>query len=310
MLKVAVVGVGSLGRHHARILASIAEVKLVGVADIDRDRGRAVAAEYQTSFFPDYRELVKEVDCACVATPTVTHHEVGAAFLDAGRPVLMEKPIAATPAEGEDLVARAHRAGALLQVGHIERFNPAMLAVKPLIAKPRFFEVHRLGMFTGRSLDVDVVSDLMIHDLDLVLWLTGSPVTEIRAAGAPVLTDKIDLANVRLEFANGAVANLTASRVSQQKMRKFRFFQSGRYVSVDLGNQRVCVCEVRQAANPQGREIATREVAVSSGEPLRNEIEDFVRCVQKGERPACTGEDGLAALKVVGRILDVIKIPY
>lgn len=306
-IRAAVVGVGSLGRHHARILASLEGVRLVGVTDSDPTRGLDVAREYGTTFFPCLEELVEKVDCASIVVPTTAHHAVCLPFLEAGKHLLVEKPIASSREDAADLVERAGKADVVLQVGHLERFNPAFLAVRPLISNPRFFEAHRLGVFVPRCLDVDVVMDLMIHDIDMVLSLVGKPVRAIHAVGIPILSDKVDIANVRLEFEGGAVANLTASRVSTEKVRKLRFFQPDDYISLDLGRQEVSVFSLRPADTPLGKEIVSRNILVEQGEPLRNELESFLSCVREGRRPLCAGEDGLAALEVAERILSSIQ---
>lgn len=307
MIRAAAVGVGSLGRHHARILASTPGVVLVGVSDISPEQGRSIAKEYGTAYYDDPAGLIPLVDCVSVAVTTSNHYEVCRKFLEAGRHTLVEKPLASSLEEGRALVELARSTGTLLQVGHLERFNPAFLAVKPMIKQPKFFEAHRLSVFVPRSLDVDVVLDLMIHDIDLVLSLTGSPVKEIRAAGIPILTDKIDIANVRLEFEDGSVANLTASRVSVEKIRKIRFFQRDDYISLDLARQTVSVYSLHAADTPLGREIISRNILVEQGEPLRNEINDFLDCVKTGRRPACAGQDGLAALAVAHQILAALE---
>jgi len=303
MLKAGVVGVGSLGQHHARIFASLSDVKLVGIADSNRERGEEIARKYKTDYFTEMDALIEAVDCASVAVPTVDHHRVCAAFLDAGRHVLVEKPIAASPAEARDLIDRARRNGRVLQVGHLERCNPAFLAVQRFITTPKFFETHRLGIFVPRSLDIDVVMDLMIHDLDLILSMSKSDIRDIRAVGIPILTDKIDIANVRLEFETGEVANLTASRVSSEKVRKFRFFQPNDYISLDFRNQSANVYSLCTADTEFGKEIISRNIIVENGEPLRNEIESFVTSIIRSTPVVCTGEDGLRALEVAHRII-------
>ncbi|MBN2430392.1 MAG: Gfo/Idh/MocA family oxidoreductase [Acidobacteria bacterium] len=303
MLKAGVVGVGSLGQHHARIFASLSDVKLVGISDSNQERGEEIARRYKTDYFPALESLIEAVDCASVAVPTIDHHRVCAAFLDAGRHVLVEKPIAASPAEARDLITRARRNGRVLQVGHLERCNPAFLAVQRFITTPKFFETHRLGIFVPRSLDIDVVMDLMIHDLDLVLSLSKAEIRDIRAVGIPILTDKIDIANVRLEFESGEVANLTASRVSSEKVRKFRFFQPNDYISLDFRNQSANVYSLCTADTEFGKEIISRNIVVESGEPLRNEIESFVTSITQDTPVVCTGEDGLRALEVAHRII-------
>jgi predicted dehydrogenase len=303
MLKAGVVGVGSLGQHHARIFASLSDVNLVGIADVNRQRGEEIALKYKTEFYPSWESLIEEVDCVSVAVPTVDHHKVCAAFLDAGRHVLVEKPIAASPGEAQDLIERARRTGSVLQVGHLERCNPAFLTVRKFITTPKFFEAHRLGIFVPRSLDIDVVMDLMIHDLDLILSLSKSDIRDIRAVGIPILTEKIDIANVRLEFESGVVANLTASRVSSEKVRKFRMFQPNDYISLDFRNQSANVYSLCAADTEFGKEIISRNIVVESGEPLRIEIENFVKSIKEGADVACTGEDGLRALEVAHRII-------
>lgn len=306
MLKVGVIGVGSLGRHHARIMASTPGVRLLGVVDINRENGRKIAEEYGTEHFLDHRELIEMVDCVSVAAPTVDHYTVCMDYLTAGKHVLVEKPIASTVEEGEEMVRQAKAKGVVFQVGHLERFNPAFTAVKDLISEPKFFEAHRLGIFVPRSLDIDVVMDLMVHDIDMVLSLVKSPIRDIRAVGIPILTNRVDIANVRLEFDNGVVANLTASRVSSEKVRKMRFFQLNDYVSMDFGNQTVNVFSLQPADTSFGKEIISRNIIVEKGEPLRLEIQAFLDCVKNGTEPSCRGEDGLAALAVAKKILSVM----
>ena len=306
MLKVGVIGVGSLGRHHARIMASMPGVRLLGVVDINQENGRKIAEEYGTECFLDHRELIERVDCVSVAAPTVDHYSVCMDYLAARKHVLVEKPIASSVDEGEEMVRLAREKGVVFQVGHLERFNPAFMAVKDLIQEPKFFEAHRLGIFVPRSLDIDVVMDLMVHDIDMVLSLVKSPIRDIRAVGIPILTKRVDIANVRLEFDNGVVANLTASRVSSEKVRKMRFFQLNDYVSMDFGNQTVNVFSLQPADTSFGKEIISRNIIVEKGEPLRLEIQAFLDCVKNGTEPPCRGEDGLAALAVAKKILSVM----
>jgi predicted dehydrogenase len=303
MIRAGVIGVGSLGQHHARVFASLPGVRLAGVSDLDAARGALIAERHAAPFFKDFNELVDQVDCVSVATPTTDHLTTCRPFLEAGRHVLVEKPIAATPDEGREMIRLAEASGALLQVGHLERFNPAFLAARPLIDRPRFFEIHRLGVFVPRSLDVNVVLDLMIHDLDMVLHLTGSTIREVQAAGIPVLTGKIDIANVRLRFDNGAVANLTASRVSTEKTRKLRFFQPNAYFSIDLGKQTANTYSLQPADNPLGKEIIHRTLPIEPGEPLQNELSAFIRSIREQAGHGCSGAEGLAALEAAHRIL-------
>jgi predicted dehydrogenase len=259
-VRLAVVGVGHLGRHHARVAASLAGIRVVGVHDHHPGRAEEVAREFELPTLPDLEAVAREADAVVVATPTVSHAEVAGFFLDSGLHVLVEKPIASSLAEADDLVLRARRANRVLQVGHVERYNPAIEAALGLVHSPRFIEVHRLGVFTARSLDVDVVLDLMIHDLQIVSVFVGRPVAEIRAAGVPVLTEKLDIANARLAFEGGCVANLTASRVSAEKVRKCRVFAPALYVSIDMQAQSVSA--VRLARDGARAELAPVPVAV------------------------------------------------
>ena len=233
-IRVAVVGAGDFGRNHARVYRELDDAELIGIVDVDPTRAAKIAAEFSTEVLPDIESLAGRVDAASVAVPTAEHARVGCRLLELGLDVIVEKPMAASLAEADDLLSAAHRGGRILQVGHLERFNPAIIAVMPVLNGPLYFEVHRLGVFTPRSLDIDVVYDVMIHDLDILLTLVDAPVVDIKAIGIPVLTDKVDIAHVRLDFALGAVANVTASRVSTERVRKMRFFQQHEYISVDL----------------------------------------------------------------------------
>jgi predicted dehydrogenase len=305
-VRLAVVGVGHLGRHHARVAASLAGVRVVGVHDHHPGRAEEVAREFSLPILPDLDAVAGAAEAVVVATPTVTHAEIGGFFLDRGLHVLVEKPIAASVAEADDLLARARRARRVLQVGHVERYNPAIQAALGLVASPRFVEVHRLGVFTARSLDVDVVLDLMIHDLQIVSALVGREVREIRAAGVPVLTAKLDIANARLAFEGGCVANLTASRVSAEKIRKCRVFAPSIYVSVDMQAQSVSAYRL---SGDLGRpEIVPVSVEVSREEPLARELADFRRAIAEGGRPLVSGEDGRDALVLAERVLDAVEV--
>ena len=299
--RAAVVGVGHLGRHHARILGAAPEVDLVAVADRDPDRARAVAAEAGTVAVPDVREIDPPVDGVVVAVPTRDHVRVGLPLLEAGVAVLVEKPIAASIAGADRLVAAAAASGATLAVGHTERHNPAVAAALPLISAPRFIEVHRLASFQPRSLDVDVVFDVMIHDLDVVLSCVDSEPVSIEAVGVPVLSPRIDIANARLRFANGCIANLTASRISRERVRKLRVFQPHALVSVDYAGQQVEIWKVRKGAGEQAG-IDGGRVDVAGAEPLERELDDFVRAVRRRAAPRVTGADGRRALAVAQRI--------
>jgi predicted dehydrogenase len=312
---VAVVGVGAFGRNHARIYHQLAQqgeaVRLVGVVDPDVARADAVAAEFGCRGFGSIEQLVtthSEVQAASVAVPTVLHLETARALMQVGVDVLVEKPLAPSLAEADELVGLAQRSNRVGQVGHLERFNPAVRATAPLITQPMFFEVHRLSVFTPRSLDVDVILDLMIHDLDVVLWLVKSPVREIRAVGLPILSGKADIANVRLEFESGCVANFTASRVSTERVRKLRFFQPRQYVSLDYSRQEVLVFSVGESAgtpsvNPQ---IKVAKPPIVAEEPLQAELRSFLESVRTRSKPLVSFEDGRRALAVALNIVAAI----
>ena len=301
-LRAGVIGVGYLGRFHAQKWAALAGVKLVGVADSDPARAAAVAAEVGGTAYSDHRELLTRVDAVSVAVPTEHHYRVVHDCLMAGVHVLVEKPITRTVAEADALIELARVRGLLLQVGHLERFNPTWLAVQPLLGQaPRFIEAHRLAPFKPRGTDVSVVLDLMIHDLDLILSLVNSPLAEVRASGTPVLTEGIDIGNARLEFANGCVANLTASRVSTATLRKMRLFLKDQYLAIDFGERRVRrACRSDDPASP----IAITEVAVPTGDALQMEIEAFAAAVREGHAPPVTGEDGRRALALALEIAE------
>jgi len=298
-----VVGAGVFGRHHLRILSRSEAVELAGVVDIDADRASAASSAYGCPAFASVDQLPGGIDAAIVAVPTSAHADVGCALLDAGVDVLVEKPIAADVASGRRLVDAAARRGRILQVGHLERFNPAVTALKKIVNIPLFFEIHRLSLPGPRSLDVDVVLDLMIHDLDIVLDLVGEMPDEIRAAGLSVLSDKIDIASVRLAFPGGCVANLTASRVSTDRVRKLRLFQPHQYISLDYQKQDVAAFTV--SGNQQ---IGFQPLPVAKDEPLRLEIEAFLEAVRTRNRPLVPGEEGLRALGAARDIIAKIEV--
>jgi predicted dehydrogenase len=301
MTKLAVIGVGHLGRHHARILSAMPDVELVGVVDLNQERAEQIAGINGTQVVREAADLVGRTDGVVIATPTESHSAVARPFLEAGMAVLIEKPLARSMAEADELVRLASKRQALLAVGHTERFNPAVAAARPLLTSPRFIEVHRLGAFPDRSLDIDVVFDLMIHDLDVVLSIVASPVAAIDAVGVPVLTPKIDIANVRLRFESGCIVNLTASRISRDRTRKIRFFQPESYVAIDYAAQEVEMWRlVRQPAGMPT--IEGGRVPVTSDEPLKRELEDFVDAIRQQREPAVTGEDGRRALALAQEI--------
>jgi predicted dehydrogenase len=305
MKRVACIGAGQFGHNHARVYSEIADVQLVAVCDTNEATGRAVAQKYNTRFIADFRQLIGQVDAVSLAVPTVAHHDIACQLLNAGIAVLVEKPIARTLVEADEMIATAERHRAVLQVGHLERFNPAVSAASRIITKPRFFEGHRLSLFTPRSLDIDVVMDLMIHDIDVVLSFVQSEVAEIRAAGVPILTPKIDIANARIEFVNGCVANLTASRVSSERVRKLRFFQPGQYISIDYSTQETNVVTIHHT--PQGRpDFDNRMLDTERGEPLRIEIESFLAAVS-GAPVKTSGQDGRRALALAAGIVERIQ---
>jgi predicted dehydrogenase len=318
VLGVGVVGTGSFGRNHARVYRELAAdpanaVEFLGVVDADSARAQAVAAEFGTRAFGSVDELIDAgVQAASVAVPTASHLEVARKLMESGVDVLIEKPLAATLEEADELVAISKRNGRIAQTGHLERFNPAVRATFPLLTQPMFFEVHRLSVFSPRSLDVDVVLDLMIHDLDVVLALVNSAVTEIRAVGLPILSAKVDIANVRLQFASGCVANFTASRVSTERVRKLRFFQPKQYISLDYSRQDVMVFSVGDEAvgatqptvNPQ---IGVARPSVTSEEPLRAELKSFLDSVRKRSTPIVSLADGRRALAIALDILAAIE---
>lgn len=305
MLRVAVVGVGHFGQEHARIYASSSSANLVAVCDIHASNGAAIAEPYNAEFVTDFRELFGKVDAVSLAVPTVSHHAIACQLLEAGISVLIEKPISQTLDEADQINAAAHRGRAVLQVGHLERFNPAVAAASLILTTPLFFEAHRLSVFTPRSLDIDVVMDLMIHDIDVVLSFVKSGVREVRAAGVPILTPKVDIANARIEFDNGCVANLTASRVSSERVRKLRFFQPHEYVSIDYSAQEAAIVSVRPDATGE-LTFDSRALQVERDEPLRLEIESFLRAVG-GTPVQVTGDDGRRALELAVEITNKIR---
>jgi len=304
--RLGVIGVGHLGKHHARIAAGVPGARLTAVADTQRDRAVAAAAAAGAKVFEDYRDLFGQVDAVTVAAPTEKHHEIALAFLERGVSVLVEKPITRSLTEADALIAAAKQSGATLATGHTERYNPAVAAVMPLVSTPRFIEVHRLGVFPDRSLDIDVVFDLMIHDLDIILALVKSDVSAIEAVGVPVLTDKFDIANARLRFASGCIANVTASRISRERVRKIRFFQPDAYISIDYAEQSVEGYRLKRREG-QRPEIQGGQLPVTREEPLKREIEDFVGAVRDKRAPLVSGEDGRRALALAQAIADKME---
>ncbi len=298
------IGAGAFGRHHIRVIHQSPNATLAGVLDVDRLRAaaEAVASASGCAIFSSLEELAQSADAAVVATPTITHAEIGCRLMELGLDVLVEKPLAHDPAAGRKLVETAARHGRILQVGHLERFNPAILALEKVITTPLFFEVHRLSEFSPRSLDVDVVLDLMIHDIDIVLALTGAVPEEIHAAGISILSSKVDIANVRMQFPGGCIANLTASRVSTERVRKLRLFQPHEYISVDYSRQD----GARFGVDPP-MSIRFAPLEVTKDEPLRLELEHFFDCVVTRREPRAGGVQALKALEVAHAILAKIE---
>jgi predicted dehydrogenase len=294
-MRIAVIGVGHLGRHHARIMASLPGATLVGVVDVNAPRAQEIAAQHQTRAFTDARQVLDLVDAVSIAVPTESHLEVARPFLERGIAALVEKPLARSVAEAEALIDAARRGAAVLATGHTERYNPAVQASLPLVTTPKFVEVHRLGVFPERSLDIDVVFDLMIHDLDVVSALVRSPVASVEAVGVPVLTPRVDIANARLRFESGCIANITASRISRDRVRKIRFFQPDAYISIDYAAKEV---EAYRLARRDGERPAIEggRLKVAQDEPLRLELEDFVAAARDKRQPMVTGEDGRRAV--------------
>jgi len=305
-LRTAVVGAGNLGRHHARIYHSLPQAHLVAVVDTDGERAAEVAGRHEARALTEFRELIGQVDAVTVAVPTSAHEQVARPLLEAGIHTLVEKPVTRTLDEARSLIDVAKRNGVVLHVGHSERFNPAVQSVRPLVTSPRFIECERLSMFAPRSLDVDVVLDLMIHDLDIILSLVNRPLRTVDAVGVAALTDQIDIASARLRFEGGAAANVTASRISMARSRKLRIFEPHSYLSLDYatGDVQHYVLQRRQAAPP---EISNPTVEVGQGEPLVLEIQAFLDAAVGGEDRGVSGEEGKRALEAGLRVLSAIE---
>ncbi|OGP56111.1 MAG: UDP-N-acetyl-D-glucosamine dehydrogenase [Deltaproteobacteria bacterium RBG_13_61_14] len=307
-VRVAVIGCGYLGTFHAEKYAALPRAELVGVVDVVPERAAALAGRLHTEPFTDYRELLAQVQAVNIVVPTPEHYGVAKACLEAGLDILLEKPVTETEAQAEELVRLAQARSRIFQVGHLERFNPAILALRNTIVRPGFIEANRLGPFKERAANVDVILDLMIHDLDIILSFIKAPVKSVSALGVPVLSDKVDIANARLEFENGAVANLTASRVSLgEGIRKIRIFEPERYISIDYSNQKMAVFTLGEGdgADPMSR-IRIQQVPLDRQDALQAELEAFLDSVAQRTPPAVSGEDGWRALKVALRIHECI----
>lgn len=308
IIKAGVVGVGYLGRFHAQKYAAIEGVELVGVADIDKDQADKVATECKCTPFYDYRELLDKVDALSIAVPTSMHHQVAMSCLKKNRDILLEKPMTVTLAEADELIRCARDRDLIFQVGHLERFNPAVIAMKPFLTTPAFIESNRISTFKRRGVDVDVVLDLMIHDIDIILTIIDSPLKTIHTVGAPVVTDTTDIANARLIFENGATANITVSRVSLSNVRKMRIFQPGSYINVDFGNKKIMTIKLQDELLESG--MVKHDIVVESfagQDALLNEIVHFVNHVRERTKPDVSGVEGRNALEVVLRVIDQIS---
>ena len=312
MLRTAVIGVGHLGSQHARIhaeLASTGACEFVYVCDLDDQRAKRVADEWHAGSSIDWGDLIGKVDAVSLAVPTEAHAEIACSLFEAGIHVLVEKPIARSLAEADRMIAAARAGNTVLQVGHAERFNPALVALRPHVRSPVYFEIHRIGQFSARSLDIDVVLDLMIHDLDIVQWLVGEdvPVSSLHAVGIPILTSRVDAANARLEFATGAVANITASRVGTERIRKMRFFQPHDYVAVDYVTNYASISNLARPTTSPWPGVNTQVLEVENVEPLYAEITSFLQAIDARSQPIVSGEDGRRALSLALRTLKEIE---
>ncbi|MDA3792798.1 MAG: Gfo/Idh/MocA family oxidoreductase [Elusimicrobia bacterium] len=306
-IKAAVIGTGHLGRHHVRVLSELSGVELVGVADLDYGSAKKHAKKYGSKAYKDYRELVGKVNAVSIVTPTETHHRIARDFLKAGCNTFVEKPITNRPEHASELIDTAEKSSAILQVGHIERYNAAVTKVREYVKTPKFIEVNRLSKFPDRSMDIGVVLDLMIHDIDIILSFVNSPVAEIESVGTPVFSeDKEDIANCRLKFKNGCIANITASRISYKSERKFRVFQEDAYISLDYEKQDFVIYTKKRKKVTSPKDVKRIKPKVEKKEPLKAELKDFISCVREGRQPEVTGHQGLTALKLALEITDKI----
>jgi predicted dehydrogenase len=309
-LRAAIIGAGRLGTLHAQKYAALDSVKFAYVADIDYERARILAHDTGAQAITDYHELAGKVDLVSIASPSITHHEVAAAMLSAGIDVLLEKPMAATLDEARELAELAKKHARVFQIGHLERFNPAIVRLRSILSGPRFVECDRLAPFTERGTDVDVILDLMVHDLDVILSLTSAEVASVEAVGVAVLTDTIDVANARIRFRNGLIANISASRVAPRRERKIRFFQPDAYISVDYEARRVQI--YRKSPPPTGAKyplISAEQLDLGEGDPLADEIKSFVEAVRTRGTPAVTAEDGLRVMTLINQIRTSMEPP-
>ncbi len=301
-VRVGIIGVGYLGMQHARILSYLEEAELKGVADINFRKAVEIGNRHGVQYYQDYEKMLDEVDAAIVATPTSEHFSISMKLLKEGKSILVEKPITETVEQGEELVSMATKNGLILQVGHLERFNPAVEAAESMISEPKFIEVQRLGSFSARSLDIDVVLDLMIHDLDIIMALVKDEINVIKSSGIHVLSEKIDIANARLEFKSGCVATLTASRVHQGKVRKLRIFEPASYYSIDYIDQEVKIFPLN------GRRTDIKTLKITKEEPLKKELKNFFRCIREKKTRKVSGDEGLRALKLAYKVLEEVEM--
>ena len=307
-VKTGVVGVGYLGKFHAEKYAQLPEAELVGVADIDSGRAREIAARFQVPAYTDFHDLIGKADAVSIAVPTTFHHALAREFLRHGVDVLLEKPMTTTLAEADELIDIARANDRILQIGHLERYNAALMAIKDMLRQPLFIESHRIAPFKERGIEVDVILDLMIHDIDIILSLVNAPVTRIDAVGVPVLTSRMDIANVRLQFATGCIANITASRISAKEMRKIRLFQHDAYLSIDFAGQEVDIFKKLPDADIDGiPQITYENIDIKQGDSLAQEISAFLAAVRSRQKPEVSGEAGRNALKVALEIIEQIK---
>jgi predicted dehydrogenase len=306
-LRSAVIGAGRLGSLHARKYAAIPGLKITHIVDLDSDRARQLAAEFDATPTTDYRALTGKVDLVTIASPGMTHHEIASAMLTAGIDVLLEKPMAATLAEAHELAELASSRGRILQIGHLERFNPAVVRLHSLVKNPRFVECHRLAPFTERGTDVDVILDLMVHDLDVIMSVAPSEVASLEAVGVAILTDRIDLANARIRFKSGLIANLVTSRVSARRERKIRFFQPDAYISVDYEARRIQIYK-KSPPSPGSNfpTISADQIDFGESDPLADEVKSFVEAVRSRATPAVSAEDGLRVMELTEQIKNVM----
>jgi len=325
-LKIAVIGTGHLGKEHARIYSEIPEVNLVGVVDVNKSVGEAVAKRCNTKYYSSFKEILNKIDAASVVVPTKSHYEITKALLKNGIHVLVEKPMTGTVSEAEELIKLSQQNSTILQPGYIERFNPALEAIQKLDISLKFMECHRLSPFTFRSADIGVVLDLMIHDIDIILYLAKSKVKRIDAVGVNVIADNEDIANARIQFENGCVANITASRVSFEPMRKIRLFSENSYISIDYQKQEVLIYKkspklTLKSIDTEGKNVSTildlknfsfgdllkiERIKMDNQEPLRKELESFINCIKNGEQPVVSGEEGIKAIKTAAIIREEI----